>query len=129
MIRCPEARPISAGVLDDFKLEFRSGFLTITPEAGKKVPIGIWEISEQDERNLDIYEGFPEFYKKVELIISDDQGQTQYGMAYVMRPGRPIQAPTDSHFHVVYQGYRDFHLDRRPLLVAYNTARLLTPED
>ena len=36
-----------------------------------EVPVGIWEISENDEHFLDRYEGYPHLYEKKNLRISN----------------------------------------------------------
>lgn len=45
-------------VLEDWELAFH-GCATILPNKGKNTPVLVWEISAGDEKNLDIYEGFP----------------------------------------------------------------------
>ena len=58
--RCPTARVIGKGEIKDHELLFRGGSLsavaTVEPKAGSSVPVLIWEIEPEDERNLDIYE-------------------------------------------------------------------------
>ena len=62
--RCPGAEPIGAALLPNSELVFRRGFLTIEPKQGSSVPVGIWRISDENEKALDRYEGFPKFYRK-----------------------------------------------------------------
>ena len=47
----------------------------------------IWEISDEDERKLDRYEGYPRFYDKRELMVNV-KGKMVAALVYVM---------TDSH--------------------------------
>ena len=56
--RCPDARIIGMAAIQDWKLVFRT-HATIEPAAGRVVPVLIWEISDRDEKNLDLYEGYP----------------------------------------------------------------------
>ena len=61
--RCPTARVVGATVLDDYQLVFQR-VATIVPRPGAKVPVAIWEIDEECEEALDIYEGYPHLYRK-----------------------------------------------------------------
>lgn len=58
--RCPDARIVGQAVLEDWELAFH-GCATILPNKGKNTPVLVWEISAGDEKNLDIYEGYPSF--------------------------------------------------------------------
>ena len=58
--RCPDARIVGQAVLEDWELAFH-GCATILPNKGKNTPVLVWEISAGDEKNLDIYEGFPHY--------------------------------------------------------------------
>ena len=69
--RCPTAKVIGAGEIRDHELLFRgypkSAVATVEPKKGAGVPVLIWEIGPEDERNLDIYEGYPRLYGKVTI--------------------------------------------------------------
>ena len=67
--RRPTARVVRATVLDDYQLVFR-GVATIVPRPGAKVPVAIWEIDEECEEALDIYEGYPHLYRKIKKSLS-----------------------------------------------------------
>ena len=66
LMRCPEARRIGTSVIQDYRLMFKGSktgsYLTIEPEAGYEVPVGIWSVTDADEAALDRYEGYPHFY-------------------------------------------------------------------
>ena len=51
---CPDAGFVSVSMLQDFRLAFRGKFLTVEKAAGFTVPVGIWKISEADEKALDV---------------------------------------------------------------------------
>ena len=61
-MRCPGAKPVGTMVLDGYELLFKGSktgsYLTIEKKKGGKVPVGIWQVSEQHEKALDRYEGF-----------------------------------------------------------------------
>ncbi len=70
--RCPTARVIGALEIKDYELVFRgsrySAVGTIEPCEGSNVPILLWGIQPEDEKSLDRYEGYPNFYGKENCI-------------------------------------------------------------
>lgn len=70
--RCPTAKPVGIGLLEDYRLIFRY-YLTIENQKGGFVPFVLWEIDEESERMLDYYEGFPRFYRKeyVNVLVGE----------------------------------------------------------
>lgn len=135
-VRCPDAEPFGVTRIPNHELVFRRGFLTIEPKQGSSVPVGIWQISDTDEMNLDRYEGFPRFYTKklfpIMLNGYDDSGTKKVSekvadaVAYIMNDGFPIQAPSESYYSIVRQGYIDFgfkHEDFEKLWKAMDYAR------
>ena len=122
--RCPDAVPVGSGTIDDYELVFRRGYLTIEPKKGSSVPVGVWKITEEDEKALDRYEGYPKFYRKEYFAIQATNGKTYRYMVYIMKDGHPIQAPTDEYFYTVRLGYNDFGLkDKSKLEEAYLVAK------
>jgi hypothetical protein len=132
-IRCPDAKPICAGIVTDFKLLFRGSktgaYCDIQYSKGDYVPVLIWEISEQDEINLDRYEGYPYFYTKVDLAVrvkTESAYELKYPcMAYVMNQRyRPVLPgyPSDNYVETVKVGYiqNDFDLEYLNAALEYN---------
>ena len=56
-------------LLDDYQLVFQR-VATIVPRPRAKVPVTIWEIDEECEEALDIYEGYPQLYRKIKKLLS-----------------------------------------------------------
>ena len=104
--RCPNARLIGTGQLPNHRLEF---YLHATVERsrakGASVPVAVWEINEEDEQNLDYYEGFPKYYTKHKRKVLMDDGSQIEGMVYIMNMIRPL-IPHASY----YNGIRDAYL-------------------
>lgn len=117
--RCPDAEVIGTGELIGWKLTFRGngrcGVANIEPESGSLVPVVIWKISPQDERNLDVYEGYPHLYIK-EYVDVTYKGRKVNGMAYIMTDGHRISGPNGSYLNTIAEGYDDFGLDASELL-------------
>lgn len=121
--RCPGAVLIGYTFIPDMRLIFRGSktghYLSIEKAINKKVPCGVFRITEQDERNLDRYEGYPSFYKKVQfgnLPLFSMDGKEQPGkisaMAYILPQTAPAGMPTTEYLVTCMDGYRDFDFDR-----------------
>ena len=100
--RCPHARLIGMGYLPKHRLEF---YLHATVERsqtkGPGVPVAVWEIDAQDEKRLDRYEGFPNYYIKETVKVNMDDGSQIEGMVYIMKMIR--NSPPSALY---YQGIR-----------------------
>ena len=116
--RCPTARLIGTGLLNDYELQFRGqpdhSFATVEPKKGGSVPVGLWEIRSEDEDRLDLYEGFPLHYSKQQVPVSVN-GIEITAMLYRMTPGHAFGRPSTGYYHTVRQGYLDCSLDVRIL--------------
>ncbi len=108
--RCPNARLIGTGYLPNHRLEF---YLHATVERsramGAKVPVAVWEIDAADEKSLDRYEGFPNYYTKHRRTVVMDDGSKIEGMVYIMNIIRP-QPPTAAYYNGIADAYRKLGL-------------------
>lgn len=115
--RCPHAKRVGATILHDYELEFRL-YLTIKKSVGKQVPIGIWELDERDESNLDIYEGYPRSYRKEYLKVKIEDKEVD-ALVYIMNEEiRKVQPPTEKYLATCIKGYEDFGFDKKYLFEA-----------
>ena len=108
--RCKDSIFLKKINLKDFKLTFRSKYRAADIEAKKNsiVPGALFEISKSDERKLDVYEDFPNLYKKHYFYY--------YGkkvMTYTMVKKSPFKFPTERYLNVVKKGYKDCNLDSK----------------
>lgn len=111
--RCPDATIAGTAILYGWQLLFK-GCATIEPKGGKNTPVLVWEISERDEKNLDLYEGYPSYYYKkeleVELFLQNGGDAVQVtAMVYIMTEGHSLCEPSPFYYKVLADGYRDFH--------------------
>ena len=124
--RCPHARAVGVAVLKDWRLLFRGSrtgsYLTIEPREGFEVPVGVWEVTADDEASLDRYEGFPDFYYKrnLQVQMEDFAGGLHdiEAMVYIMHEDRPLGVPSRSYVEICATGYEDFGFDLEPLKAA-----------
>ena len=83
-----------------------------------------WEVAENDEKALDRYEGFPNFYYKKELTlpikgIRTGKIRKRRVFVYIMHEDRSIGIPSVPYMQTCIQGYDDFGFDRVVLIDAY----------
>ena len=110
--RCKDSLFLKKINLNDFRLTFRSKYRAADIEAKKKsiVPGALYEISKSDEKKLDVYEDFPNLYKKYYF--------SYYGkkvMTYTMSNKTKFMYPTERYFNIILQGYNDCKIDAKNL--------------
>ena len=124
-VRCPDATIIGKGILQDWRLLFRQ-YATIEKCKGYYVPVLVWELSRQDVKNLDRYEGVPRFYFKENLEIDVESldgrklGKIN-GMVYIMTQqavSLRTSMPSHCYFALLAEGYNLFGFDREILVEA-----------
>lgn len=130
--RCPSATPIGTACLQDWRLVYKGSltgaYLTIEPECGSSVPLGVWAIDRACEAALDRYEGCPTFYSKTSLKLpvcgfdGQELGELT-GLIYIMNSNRSYSLPSRTYIHTCLVGYEDFGFDRKILDQALRTTR------
>ena len=116
--RCKDSIFLKKINLKEFRLTFRSQYRAADIEPNEKsiVPGGLFEISKNDEKKLDIYENFPNLYKKFYFYY--------YGkkvMTYTMVNKSAFRYPTERYLNIVKRGYKDCKLDISALKNALKT--------
>ena len=110
--RCPDAKIAGQAVLAGWELLFR-GCATIAPNPKKNTPVLVWEISERDEGNLDLYEGYPNYYRKedlnIELLREEAEPEMVTAMVYIMENDFGHRTPSRYYYKVLHDGYKAFH--------------------
>lgn len=88
------------------------GCATIAPNPKKNTPVLVWEISERDEGNLDLYEGYPSYYRKedlnIELLREGAEPEMVTAMVYIMENDFGHRAPSRYYYKVLHDGYKAF---------------------
>ena len=115
--RCKDSIFLKKINLKNFRLTFRSKYRAADIESKKNsiVPGGLFDISKSDEKKLDIYEDYPNLYKKFYFLY--------YGkkvMTYTMVNKTKFRFPTERYLNVVKKGYKDCNLEKSYLIKALN---------
>src|SRR5690625_1151704 len=75
--RCPTAKVVGPSEIKDHKLAFRGphahAVATVEPCKGESVPVLVWQITPNDEKALDRYEGWPHLYRKETIKVKVDK--------------------------------------------------------
>lgn len=117
-IRCPDAKLLSKEYLKGYKLEFKKVKNGIYLDMVKslsfnsKVPVFIWEVSLQDEKNLDEYEDLGDSYIKKEIDCS-------LGKAFVYLVNekyKELGFPKDEYLLPILNTYIENGFDKNILL-------------
>lgn len=112
--RCPSASIYAKGTLKNWELVYRgrktNAHATIIRKQGSSVPVLIWEIQPKDEYYLDIYEGYPHYYFKKNIMV-DIEGRKKKAMVYIMDEKQMPGKPSDQYIRTILQGYKDNDMD------------------
>ena len=112
--RCPTAEVVGKTYLHNYRLMFRgksTAVATVEKQDGNKVPVLVWRLQPSDEYNLDLYEGYPNFYRKEMLRISIS-GRRMSAMIYIMNAVKhPYDTPSRSYFETIRLGYESAGFD------------------
>ena len=120
--RCPGAELLGYTYLENTRLIYSGSlsgyYLSIEDAAGCRVHCGVFRITPRDERSLDRYEGYPNFYGKVtykSLPLYAMDGTQRPGsidaMAYQLPCSSPAGLPIPYYIRICREGYLDFGFD------------------
>ena len=110
--RCKDSVFLKKINLSNFKLTFRSKFRAADIELKKNsiVQGALFQISKSDEKKLDVYEDYPNLYKKYYF--------TYYGkkvMTYTMVEKTLFTYPSERYLNIIKRGYKDCNIDNNLL--------------
>lgn len=125
--RTPDAKIVGTAILYGWQLLFKL-HATIEENKEKNTPVLVWEISQEDEKRLDRYEGYPAYYYKKELPVTvfpieGGEPMELTAMVYIMTEGHERREPMPSYYEVLEQGYREFHFPMHILEHALRESR------
>ena len=130
--RCPGAVPLGTAELEGYRLLFKGSktgsYLTVEKAEGFTVPVGVWAVTEANEKRLDHYEGFPYFYYKENLDITymglvSKKAHRVNAFVYIMQEDRPFGIPSHLYMNTCSQGYTDFGFHLEALTTAYTFSK------
>lgn len=92
MQRCPHSPLAGTGWLEGWRLTFGGGDIgwegalaTVVEEPGSRVFVVLYDVSEDDERSLDRWEGSElGIHRKIRLRVQTDAGESELAWLYVL---------------------------------------------
>ena len=112
--RCPSANVYAKGTLNNWELVYRgsktNAHATIILKQNSTIPALIWEIEKSDEVQLDIYEGYPHYYFKKNIMVYIN-GKRRKAMVYIMNENQAPGRPSKQYINTIRQGYIDNDMD------------------
>lgn len=125
--RCPTARIYGTAMINGYELLFKGSktgaYLTIEKKHDGQVPVAVWIVTPADERSLDMYEGFPNYYYKKDFKVNvktlDGHSRKIDAFAYIMHEDRKRAEPSRFYVRCCQVGYEKFGFDKKFLDEAY----------
>lgn len=112
--RCPSASVYAQGILNNWELVYRgtetNSHATIRRKKGSFIPVLVWEIQPLDEARLDVYEGYPVYYFKQNVMV-DINGKKKKAMVYIMDERQLPGRPSLQYIRTIRKGYLDNSFD------------------
>lgn len=109
---CPHCTLQGKTLLKDWQIAFKR-YITLEPCKGATVPVGIWQIDKQGEKELDVIENFPTLYSK-RMIEVEFEGKKIETLLYLINDTHP-KYPDKGYFNRLLVGYKDFGFDDKYL--------------
>ena len=122
--RCPKAKYIGQFTLPGYKLVFRS-VADVEQSNDDQVTGALFKITQECERALDRYEGYPNLYTKkyyTRWHTDMEKFLPQTIMFYSMVDKYGEHPPSDGYLQTIVQGYVDCEISTDPLLVAVKSS-------
>ncbi len=123
--RCSESVPVAKVRLKGYRLNFNR-VADIVKDEGSEVWGAVYTVSPEDIKSLDLYEGYPRFYDKLDLEVIGEGGKTYTAFAYVMT-SKGSAGPSEGYYRIIEEGYRDWDLDLKFLQQALQEGRQGAP--
>lgn len=116
--RCPNSEIYAVGKLNNWELVYKGSktgaHATIVRKKGYSVPVLVWYITDEDEKHLDVYEGYPVYYIKRNVMVNIN-GSKKKAMVYIMNDNAKPGIPSDSYVRTIARGYMDNNFDLKTL--------------
>ena len=121
--RCPNSKVVCTGFINNYKLVYNR-HANVVPCKNEKVPVLLWDINEADWRNLDMYEGYPNYYYKEVIQVEKTNGETCKAVIYLMSDFKEQSnldiPPSFNYFNGIAEGYVSNNMDLSYLYESIN---------
>jgi gamma-glutamylcyclotransferase (GGCT)/AIG2-like uncharacterized protein YtfP len=101
--RCPDAQSLGHARLIDHAFRF-AYHADVVPCMGSYVDGVLWSITDQDLASLDLLEGYPTYYGR-DLVRVSQGTRIVLAVCYRMQPGQLDTLPSTGYMDMVLEGY------------------------
>lgn len=109
--RCPNSKVVCNGIIEDYQLYFNY-HADIKKKIGCYTDVVIWDIAKEDWSMLDLYEGYPKYYRKEKIKVKREDGKTETCIIYLMNnPNEDYCLPSKEYFECIENGYINNNID------------------
>jgi gamma-glutamylcyclotransferase len=115
--RCPDSKPLFTAVLPNYKLIFvgwsrqwKGAVASIKASRGDRVRGAVYEISDLCLQRLDKYEGFPQSYERLKVIVFGEDDEAIEAITYIKAGQIQESQPSKEYLAIIQQGLRDWRL-------------------
>lgn len=106
--RCPDALVVGSAVLKGYRLEFtifspmlKCGCADIVPFEKGEVWGLLYEVSEENMKVLDMYEGHPNYYRRIRVRVESAQGENIEAETYEVTSKQVDLKPSRKYFEKI----------------------------
>ena len=97
------------------KIKDINWYVSYERKKGGNVPVAVWEVTD-DEKRLDVYEGYPAFYYKTDMelpvkFLKNGETKTITAFVYIMHEDRKNGIPSETYTGTCAIGYMNFGFD------------------
>ena len=114
---CPDSKPLFPARLPNYRLvfvgfsrKFQGGTASMIHTQGSKVPGAVYEISDADLRHLDVAEGYPQEYNRINVTVFDEDSTPIEAITYINKGREEEAKPSKEYAAMIYNGYREWGL-------------------
>jgi len=115
--RCPQARSLGPAQLEDYEFRF-ARHADVIESPGGIVHGVLWEITDQCLASLDLLEGYPTYYERKTVAVTDQAGNTVEALTYYMVGNQIDALPSDEYLLMLYEGYAEHDVPARQIIDA-----------
>ena len=117
--RCPRAVSLGHAMIKDYEFRF-ARHADVVPRAGGLVDGVLWEITDECLKNLDALEGYPTYYNRITVPVHVGN-KIVSALVYVMNVGYPYEAPAESYYQMLLEGYSEHGVPLTQIHLALKT--------
>lgn len=124
--RCPSAKWVGTATLPNYALRFRF-HADVEPLPNTNVLGALWIVDDAAIQQLDLYEGYPVYYKRLEVEVWQD-GEPIRALIYMMEDQTFENQPSDDYLTRCREGYNSSKVPTQQIDAALERLKSLSDD-